>query len=181
MPRTRERDFVAADLAAVEGLLSNHGEDVDPIGFLQFIERKKRLQRQLQELDRVANDQVEIGLFFDGPPVSDHYGISAEFCGEALERLAALMAPHGRLFVTALTRRTICLMLEMRDEDLHSATYVLPIDKLDRVAKNAHGIEYVDQSILGLLSLLKKQRTSMRIVCDSVDVTLDYRMASTTL
>jgi len=63
MLRKLERDFVAADLAAVEGLLSNYGEDVDPIGFLQFTERKKRLQRQLQDLDNLIKDQLEIGVF----------------------------------------------------------------------------------------------------------------------
>ncbi|MRX11311.1 hypothetical protein GJ697_26140 [Pseudoduganella sp. FT25W] len=180
MLRKLERDFVAADLAAVEGLLSNYGEDVDPIGFLQFTERKKRLQRQLQDLDNLIKDQLEIGVFFDGPPVDHRYGISAEFCGEAIALLSALMAPHGRLFVTVLGRRTIGLLLRVGEEGVQSAAYMLPIDALDRVARNPHTIECLDQSILDLLNLLKKQRASMRIVCGAHDFTLDYRMAAST-
>jgi len=93
MLRKLERDSLAADLAAVNSLLAGRTEDEDPVGYLQFSERKREIEEQLLALDAQPEENLaEVGLFFGGVPVFGSQGIHAAFAGEVLGAFQDLMS-----------------------------------------------------------------------------------------
>jgi hypothetical protein len=91
MLKKLEHDALAADLVAVESLLSSRTEEDDPIGFIQYSSRKAELEEQLQRLDQRVDRHAELGIFFGGGPVQGSRGINADFAGKALDEIQALI------------------------------------------------------------------------------------------
>lgn len=91
MLKKLEHDALAADLVAVESLLSSRSEDDDPIGFIQYASRKAELEEKLRRLNLRADRHAELGIFFGGGPVQGSRGINADFAGKALDEIQALI------------------------------------------------------------------------------------------
>jgi hypothetical protein len=92
MLKKLEHDALAADLVAVENLLSSHTEDEDPVGYFQFSARKAAIEDKLRRLTYRADRHAELGVFFGGGPVQGSRGINADFAGKALDQLQALIS-----------------------------------------------------------------------------------------
>jgi hypothetical protein len=92
MLKRLERDAAKADLAAVESLLAARTEAEDPVGWLQFSQRREQLERELADLEQAPSTNAEVGLFFGGRPVIGSYGIIAEFGAKALEEFQTLVS-----------------------------------------------------------------------------------------
>ena len=69
MLKKLERDAIEADLSAVEALLQRRTEVDDPIGWLQFQERKETLTSKLAEIGEHPALAASVALFFGGLPV----------------------------------------------------------------------------------------------------------------
>ena len=77
-----ERDFVAADLAAVEALLAQMTKD-DVLTASSLESRRDELCRTLAELEAAPETAASAALFFSGRPVIGSRGIEAEFGADA--------------------------------------------------------------------------------------------------
>ena len=86
MLRKLEREAVEADLSAVEALLNRRSEADDPIGWLQFQERKETLTSKLAEIGTQPALAASIALLFGGLPVLGSRGIDVEFGTKAVEQ-----------------------------------------------------------------------------------------------
>lgn len=85
-----QRDFVAADLAAVDQLLSKlSGKDV--FAKLSLQSRRDDLQRQLESLANCREVSASASLFFSGKPVLANRGIEASFGASAMARFQDLV------------------------------------------------------------------------------------------
>jgi hypothetical protein len=73
-----ERDFVAADLAAVEGLLSSM-KDEDVLTALSLESRRDELRETLASMIATPETRASAALFFSGRPVVANRGIETEF------------------------------------------------------------------------------------------------------
>jgi hypothetical protein len=92
MLRRLEREGIRADLAAVESLLGIRTEQEDPVGWLQFSQRKAMLEEQLAQAADDLSTSAAVGLFFGGRPVLGSRGIAADFGAKALEQFQAVVA-----------------------------------------------------------------------------------------
>lgn len=181
MLKKLERDALAADLVAVEALLSAHSEDDDPIGHMQFAYRKDVISRQLLQLEVATERHAEIGIFFGGGPVRGSRGVNADFAGKALDELQTLitkqysdqlgvlqakgrlpLASQTKMLVTNIVRGSIGFVLEESDENKQMVDTSLRVvvdevaDILFRVggadeAVFDHAVASLDQRILGSL------------------------------
>jgi hypothetical protein len=80
-----DRDFVAADLAAVDQLLGNlTGHDV--FAKLSLQSRREDLQRTLASLSEVREVSASASLYFGGEPVLANRGIEVSFGSQAMEK-----------------------------------------------------------------------------------------------
>jgi hypothetical protein len=86
MLRKLEREAVEADLSAVEELLNGRSEADDPIGWLQFQERKETLANKLAEIGTQPALAASVALLFGGLPVLGSRGIDVEFGTKAVEQ-----------------------------------------------------------------------------------------------
>ena len=77
-----ERDFVAADLAAVEALLAQM-TDEDVLSTMSLEARRDELRQALASLAASPESAASAALFFSGRPVVGNRGIEAEFGTEA--------------------------------------------------------------------------------------------------
>jgi hypothetical protein len=77
-----ERDFVAADLAAVEALLAQM-TDEDVLSTMSLEARRDELRQALASLAASPESAASAALFFRGRPVVGNRGIEAEFGTEA--------------------------------------------------------------------------------------------------
>ncbi|MGQ4274978.1 hypothetical protein [Terrihabitans sp. B22-R8] len=84
MLKLLEKQALRADLASVEGLLSERTSAQDPIGWMQFSKRAERLRGELERLEAIQQTSAAVGLFFGGKPVLGSKGIQADFGSEAI-------------------------------------------------------------------------------------------------
>jgi hypothetical protein len=80
-----ERDFVAADLAAVEGLLGSM-TDEDALTALSLESRRDELRQTLATLVDEPETLASAALFFSGRPVVANRGIETEFGAGAIDK-----------------------------------------------------------------------------------------------
>lgn len=83
---------LAADLAAINLLLEDRSAESDPIGFMQFTQRKQDLVKKIEALNAAPELKASVGLFFTGAPVLGSRGIKADFVGKAIEGFQDLVA-----------------------------------------------------------------------------------------
>ena len=106
----------------------------DPVGQLQFTQRKLQLQESLLSIENEPDTAASVGLFFGGRPVIGSRGIIADFGGKAIEqfqevvstRFASLNGPVGargpirqrdltHLMITNVVRGSFGFVLEEVD------------------------------------------------------------------
>jgi len=109
-----EYEALAAELSMVEQLLARRTEDVDPIGYMQFGQRKAELEGELAQFAGDIVPRTEIGFYFDGELMRDPRGIDADFAGRMLRILPSLFARP--MLVTALVLGGTGFVLEAADE-----------------------------------------------------------------
>jgi len=80
-----ERDFVAADLAAVEGLLSSM-TDEDILTSFSLESRRDELRQTLAGMIAEPETRASAALFFSGRPVVANRGIETEFGTAAVDK-----------------------------------------------------------------------------------------------
>ena len=87
-----ERDFATADIAAVNGLLAQLGDE-DVMTRFGLEARLDELQQELAALDDVQDEPTAAAaLFFGGEPVLGTRGIESEFGGAAVTKFQDLVA-----------------------------------------------------------------------------------------
>lgn len=90
--RKLERDFAQADIAAVNALLAQLGED-DVMTRFGLESRLEELKQSLADLDSEADEPTAAAaLFFGGQPVVGSRGIESEFGGAAITKFQDLIA-----------------------------------------------------------------------------------------
>jgi hypothetical protein len=96
MLRKLELDSLRADLASVESLLAERSEDDDPVGWLQFSQRKQELEAELAGFEALG-DQASAGVavFFGGRPVMGSRGVLASFGTKALNDFQLLVSAYS--------------------------------------------------------------------------------------
>jgi len=109
-----EYEALAAELSMVEQLLARRTEDVDPIGYMQFGQRKAELEGELAQFAGDIVPRTEIGFYFDGELMRDPRGINADFAGRMLRILPSLFARP--MLVTALVSGGTGFVLEAADK-----------------------------------------------------------------
>jgi hypothetical protein len=136
-----EREAVEADLSAVEALLSERTMDDDPIGWLQFQERRASLSEKLAAISEQHSMTAAVALLFGGLPVVGSRGINVEFGTKAVEqfqdviskRYAEHQGPLGSrgpvkqsaetgLMITDVVRGSFGFVLEEPDTNLFIET-----------------------------------------------------------
>lgn len=106
MLRKLELDALNVDLAAVSTLLEQAVAAGDPIGELQFTQRRKEIEETIHQLAATPEHTAGVALFFGGRPVVGSKGISAEFAGKVLESFQDLITKRFATFeVGALGQR----------------------------------------------------------------------------
>jgi hypothetical protein len=85
-------DSLRADLAAVTSLLSFREQNEDPIGWMQYSQRKEEIEQQIASLEASPDAEASVGLFFGGRPVIGSKGIFADFAGKTLEQFQDLVS-----------------------------------------------------------------------------------------
>jgi hypothetical protein len=101
MSQKLERDFVSADLAAVEALLAESTEE-DDLGALSLESRRNELRETLARMDETPETMASATLFFTGQPVIANRGIEAEFGADAAKGYQDIVT---RLFAYRQTGR----------------------------------------------------------------------------
>jgi hypothetical protein len=90
--RKLERDFLQADIAAVNSLLAQLSEE-DVLTRLGLQARLDELKRSIQELEEAAEQQTaSAAIFFGGRPVVGARGVETEFGGEAVSKFQDLVS-----------------------------------------------------------------------------------------
>jgi hypothetical protein len=90
--RKLEKDFVRADLAAVQGLLAQMGEE-DAMSRFGLEGRRQELEQAIAELETLAEEPTaSAALFFGGAPVAGTRGIESEFAGAAVSKFQDIVA-----------------------------------------------------------------------------------------
>ncbi|MBX9910074.1 MAG: hypothetical protein K2Z25_15335 [Beijerinckiaceae bacterium] len=135
MLKRLERDAIRADLASIEALLSATTEDEDPVGWLQFNQRREMLAEELAAAGSAVSAYAGVGLFFGGRPVVGSHGIIADFATKAVAEFQNLVsnafaAAEGvvgargpvpqrdrtKLLITDVARGSFGFILEQADE-----------------------------------------------------------------
>jgi hypothetical protein len=98
MPRKLDLEALEAELAALSGLLAEAREVDDPVGVVQYEQRKQQLEAEIQSLREAQVHQASLALYFGGDPVFGSRGIAADFAGKALERFQEIV---GKQFAAA--------------------------------------------------------------------------------
>lgn len=90
--RKLERDFAYADLAAVNGLLAQLGDE-DVMARFGLEARVEELQQTIAQLDGASEEPTaSAALFFGGRPVLGARGIESEFAGSAVTKFQDIVA-----------------------------------------------------------------------------------------
>jgi hypothetical protein len=102
--RKFERDFAHADLAAVQGLIAQLGDE-DVMVRLGLESRRDELQQTIAHFDAVADEPAaSAALFFGGSPVVGARGIESEFAGAAVSKFQDIVAKVYALETGGLAR-----------------------------------------------------------------------------
>jgi hypothetical protein len=90
--RKLERDFVRADLAAVQELIAQLGEE-DVMARFGLEARRNELQQNITELEALPEEvSASAALFFGGNPVVAARGIESSFAGSAVSKFQDIVA-----------------------------------------------------------------------------------------
>ena len=89
-----ELESLNADLAAVTALLEQAIGVGDSVGKLQFEHRKEELERQITQMENLAEHSASVALFFGGKPVIGSKGIFADFAGKSLESFQEMLSKY---------------------------------------------------------------------------------------
>ncbi|CAG9168963.1 hypothetical protein LMG32289_01540 [Cupriavidus pampae] len=81
-----------ADLAAVNALLETHTEETDPLGWHQFLYRKRKLEADIAELVSTDEPKAEVAIFFGGAPVRGSHGVLASFASQSVDAIQDIVA-----------------------------------------------------------------------------------------
>jgi hypothetical protein len=166
MLKKLERDALAADLVAVEGMLGAYSVDDDPVGHTQFAYRKGLLEDQLAKLDQQVDRHAQLGVFFGGGPVQGSRGIDADFAGRAIEELQELitkryseqegvlkqngrlpLANQSKMLITNIVRGSVGFVLEEAGESAQAQLVDTPLRVVvDEVADIFSRIGAVDEA-----------------------------------
>jgi hypothetical protein len=92
MVKRLELEALQADLAAVEGLLSERSAADDPSGWVQYTRRKAELEKEILALGSSESPTAELALFFGGRPVFGSRAISSDFTSRALTAFQNLVS-----------------------------------------------------------------------------------------
>ncbi|MCA8336088.1 hypothetical protein [Burkholderia multivorans] len=184
MLKKLERDALAADLAAVHGLLDGRSYEDDPTGVFQLEARKDELEAALGNLDQRPEMHAAMAVFFGGAPVQGSRGIDADFAGGALgdiqeivrKRLSNMevgpLASTGRLrlsnnsqlLVTDVARGSFGFILEEAGRDVPVIETVLKevvedvVDLIGKIAgSEQQGFSEATDSLDGRILLSLKQ------------------------
>lgn len=163
MLRKIERAGLQADLASVDALIANSTEEDDPIGHLQFRERREDILGALAGLGRDVERGGTVALLFGGGPVWGSRGIDADFAAKVLDRFqravgaqaAGAAGPVGargplaqeassRLMVTEVGRGSFGFVLEEAGDPLPGIETPAGI-ALDQIAQFAKGAASQDE------------------------------------
>jgi len=98
MPRKLELEALEAELAALSMLLDEAKQLDDPVGSIQYEQRKQELEQEIQTLRDMEMHQASLALYFGGKPVFGSRGIAADFAGKALEHFQEIVSKQ---FATA--------------------------------------------------------------------------------
>ena len=202
MLKRLEQEALSADLMAVESLLSKRDEEEDPVGWLQFSERKARIEEQLAQLSaRVASKSV--ALLFGGRPVVASRGIAADFSATIISNIQSLIStqtaasegPLGergpvpqrdksQMLITDVARGSFGFVLE--DADRSDAGLSAPIEAVCDLLVNLSSVddekfflatESVDTRVITPLKTFFKTlddyAATVRVVSDTADFDLD--------
>ena len=143
-----ELEALKADLAAVRGLLERRDANSDPVGWMQFSQRRDELEKKLSEVETTSARQSSVALYFGGRPVSGSSGISARFGSSAIEMFQDLVStrlassngilseagpiPHrerSALLITEIARGSFGFVLEAADEIGSDTTDAFSLEK----------------------------------------------------
>lgn len=87
-----ELSGMQADLAAVNALLETHTEETDPLGWHQFLYRKRKLEADIAELVSTDEPKAEVAIFFGGAPVRGSHGVLASFASQSVDAIQDIVA-----------------------------------------------------------------------------------------
>lgn len=92
MHRRLELEAREAELAALMALLSGAKEVDDPVGLIQYEQKRLELEREIEGLRSVDMHEANLALYFRGKPVLGSRGIAADFAGKALEHFQDIVS-----------------------------------------------------------------------------------------
>jgi cytochrome c556 len=90
-----EQEGLKADLAGVNTIISRMSEEKDPIGYSQFLARRKEIEQALQALGDVPEAAGKVALLFGGRPVWGSQGIEADFAAKAIDSFQRAVAAQA--------------------------------------------------------------------------------------
>ncbi len=199
MIRRLEQQSVMADLAQVEAILARRPREDDPVGWLQFDQRRQRLVDELSKLGDAASDK-SVALLFGGRPVVGSRGIAADFTAAMIGLMQSLVSIQSasrdgvlgergpipqrgssQMLVTDVARGSFGFIMEgpidyLSNEETDAVDEVCEL--LTRVASNESenfnaAVESVDNRILGPLKsffrTLDEDGATLRLVSDKQD------------
>ena len=136
MPRKLELEALEAELAAVAALLDEAKTLSDPVGVVQYQQRRQELEQEIEGLRDGEVHPASVALYFGGKPVLGSRGIAADFAGKALEHFQEIISkqfatdelgalgergriplkPLTSLMVTGVTQGSFGFLLDELDE-----------------------------------------------------------------
>lgn len=84
MPRKLDLEAFKAELASLKDILDEAKALNDPVGIIQYEQRIKELEMEIEALRDAKMNQASLALYFGGRPVFGSRGIAADFAGKAL-------------------------------------------------------------------------------------------------
>ena len=92
MHRKLELEALEAELAALTALQDGSKDFDDPVGQIQYIQKRHELEEELAALRSMDIHQASIALYFGGAPVFGSRGIAADFAGKVIEHFQDIIS-----------------------------------------------------------------------------------------
>jgi hypothetical protein len=92
MPRRLDIEALEAELSALNLLLDETRQSNDPIGIIQYEQRKGIIEKEILALRGTEMHHASLALYFGGKPVFGSRGIAADFAGKALEEFQEIVS-----------------------------------------------------------------------------------------
>lgn len=92
MPRKLELEALEVELWGILSLLEEAKEINDPVGIIQYEQRKHELEHEIEALRDKEIHQASLVLYFGGNPVFGSRGIAADFAGKSLEHFQQIIS-----------------------------------------------------------------------------------------